>query len=133
MPIADEEVKQWPAKIMIGTKNAFDHDSFYTYQKMRIGDETVYVCDKGSEWNHNGEVLMLRCERSQDGTEIWTAYDTCEYQDMVKCRQPVFRCVGANITEAGWHVWQTNQKADQHNNGQSVQWKGKLWAETRVF
>ena len=134
MAISDEEVKKWPAKIMIGTEKAFKNNYFYEYEKKKIGQETVYVCSKGSEWSRVNELLVLRCERSQDGTIIWTAYDSSEAQGgrTVLCRQAVFRCVGANITEASFYTWQTNYNADKLNPGVSTNWQGNLLAETRV-
>ena len=37
-----------------------------------------------------------------------------------------------DITQAGWHKWQTNYAADPNDAGLAVDWQGALWAETRV-
>ena len=37
-----------------------------------------------------------------------------------------------DITQPGWHSWQTNYAADPNGAGLAVDWQGALWAETRV-
>ena len=59
-----------PDNIIIGTDKAFRGDNAYSYEKTQIGDETIYVCNKGSQWARQGEVLVLRRK-----TGIWTAFD----------------------------------------------------------
>ena len=50
----------------------------------------------------------------------------------LQCRQPVFRCVATDITQPGWHKWETNDAASPNGDGLSVDWQGELLAETRV-
>ena len=118
-----------PERLTIGTKKAFEKNYAFPYEKQQIGLETVYVCNKGSEWARSNEVLVLRCEMG-----IWTAFDSATSADglTLQCRQAVFRCLSTDITEPGWHKWETNVVADPHEAGLSVDWHGALWAETRV-
>ena len=75
------------------------------------------------------EVLVLRC---QSGT--WTAFDSAVSANglTLRCRQPVFRCLATDITQPGWHTWQTNYAASPNDAGVEVDWEGALPAETRV-
>ena len=50
----------------------------------------------------------------------------------LQCRQPVFRCLAADITQPGWHTWETNYDANPNDAGLVVDWQGELWAQTRV-
>ena len=120
---------QMPERLTIGTKKAFQKNYPFPYQKKQIGSETIYVCTKGSEWARPNEVLVLRCERG-----MWTAFDSAVSADGVtlQCRQPVFRCLATDITQPGWHQWQTNYAASPTDACLSVDWQGALWAETRV-
>ena len=52
--------------------------------------------------------------------------------ETLQLRQPVFRCLATNITQPGWHNWQTNYAASPNNAGLAVDWHGALCAETRV-
>ena len=101
----------------------------FPYEKRQIGAETIYVCSKGSEWARTNEVLVLRCV-----TGIWTAFDSDVSADglTLQCRQAVFRCLATDITQPGWHNWQTNYAASPNNAGLAVDWHGALCAETRV-
>ena len=68
---------QMPERLTIGTKKAFQKNYPFPYQKKQIGSETIYVCTKGSEWARTNEVLVLRCNTTQDGSQgTWTAYDS---------------------------------------------------------
>ena len=118
-----------PEHLTIGTEKAFKNGYAFPYEKTQIGSETVYVCNKGSEWARSDEVLVLRCE---GGT--WTAYDGAVSADgsTLQCRQAVFRCLATDITLPKWHKWQINVAADAIESGHSVNWQGALWAETRV-
>ena len=118
-----------PEHLTIGTKKAFKNGYAFPYEKKKIGSETVYVCNKGSEWARSDEVLVLRCE---GGT--WTAYDSAVSADgsTLQCRQPIIRCLATDITQPGMHKWQGNVAADYNEAGRSVDWQGTLWAETRV-
>ena len=120
---------QWPQKLCIGTCKAFEGGYAYAYEKKELGTETIYVCTKGSEWARNEEFLVLRCEGG-----IWTAYDAAFGPDGVtaQCRQPVFRCVATDITQPGWHKWETNRVASSANTVGDFEWRGALHAETRV-
>ena len=120
---------QKPEHLTIGTQKAFENNYPFPYEKKQIGSETIYVCTKGSEWARGNEVLVLRCEG-----ETWTAFDSAVSADglTLQCRQPVFRCLATDITQPGWHNWQTNYAADPNNAGLAVDWQGALWAETRV-
>ena len=115
--------------LTIGTKKAFDNDYPFPYEKRQIAGETIYVCNKGSDWSRRNEVLLLRCE---EGT--WIAYDGAISADLKKklCRQPVFRCLATDITQPGWHEWQMNYNAGPDDAGLAADWQGALWAETRV-
>ena len=120
---------QMPERLTIGTKKAFEKNYPFPYEMKQIGSETIYVCTKGSEWARRNEVLVLRCE-----TGTWTAFDSAVSADglTLQCRQPVFRCLATDITQPGWHKWQTNHAACPNDAGLAVDWHGALWAETRV-
>ena len=49
-----------------------------------------------------------------------------------ECRQPVFRSLGTDITQPGWHNWQTNRAANANDTSLAVGWEGALRAQTRV-
>ena len=121
--------RQMPERLTIGTKKAFEKNYPFPYEKKQIGSETIYVCTKGSEWARTNEVLVLRCV-----TGTWTAFDSAVSADglTLQCRQPVFRCLATDITQPGWHNWQTNHAASPNDAGLAVDWHGALWAETRV-
>ena len=122
--------QQMPERLTIGTKKAFEKNYAFPYEKKQIGSETIYVCNKGSDWARSNEVLVLRCE---NGT--WTAFDSALNADglTLQCRQAVFRCIATDITKPGWYEWQTNLAADANNQaGLEVDWHGLLWAETRL-
>ena len=120
---------QLPEHLTIGAKKAYQNNYAFPYQKMEIDSQIVYVCEKGSEWCRKGEVLVLR---NNNGT--WTAYDAAFNADgtTMVVRQPVFRCSTPDITQPGWHKWQTNYNANDHETGLAVDWQGELKAETRV-
>ena len=124
-----ELATQLPQHLTIGTRKAFENNYPFAYEKRQIGSERIYVCTKGSEWARTDEVLVLRCE-----TGIWTAFDSAVSADgtTLQCRQPIFRCSATDVTQAGWHQWQTNYAASSDNAGLAVDWQGALWAETRV-
>ena len=121
--------EQMPKRLIIGTQEAFERENAFPYERKEIGSETIYVCTKGSDWARSNEVLVLRCE---NGT--WTAFDGGVNADglTLQCRQPVFRCLATDITQPGWHKWQTNYTASPNDAGLAVDWQGALWAETRV-
>ena len=118
-----------PERLTIGTQKAFEKNYPFPYEKKQIGSETIYVCNKGSDWARSNEVLVLRCE---NGT--WTAFDGGVNADglTLQCRQAVFRCPVTDITQPGWHKWQTNNAASPNDAGLAADWQGALWAETRV-
>ena len=118
-----------PERLIIGTQEAFERDDAFPYEKKQIGSETIYVCNKGSDWARSNEVLVLRCE---NGT--WTAFDGCLSADgsTLLCLQPVFRCLATDITQPGWHEWHINYAASPNDAGLAVDWQGALSAETRV-
>ena len=118
-----------PERLTIGTKKAFEKNYAFPYEKKQIGSETIYVCNKGSDWARSNEVLVLRRE---NGT--WTAFDGAVNADglTLQCRQAVFRCPATDITQPGWHKWQTNNAASPNDAGLAADWQGALWAETRV-
>ena len=121
--------QQMPERLTIGTRKAFEKNYPFAYEKKHMGSETIYVCTKGSEWARTNEVLVLRCV-----TGTWTAFDSAVSADglTLQCRQPVFRCLATDITQPGWHNWQTNHAASPNDAGLAVDWHGALWAETRV-
>ena len=118
-----------PDRLTIGTKNAFEKNYPFPYEKKQIGSETIYVCTKGSEWARSNEVLVLRCEG-----ETWTAFDSAVSADglTLQCRQPVFRCLATDITQPGLHTWETNYAASPDSASFELDWQGALCAETRV-
>ena len=63
----------------------------------------------------------------------WTAFDSAVSANgsTLQCRQPVF-LAETDITQPGWHTWETNYAADPNDAGLEVDWQGELWAETRV-
>ena len=117
-----------PERLIIGTKKAFEKNYPFPYEKQEIGSETIYVCTKGSQWARSNEVLVLRWEM---GT--WTAFDSAlvgEQGLTLHCRQPVFRCVGKNITQPGWYTWESNWLVSPQGDGIASDWHGGLQAET---
>ena len=123
-------MEEWPRTLRIGTKSAFRNGDEFTYEKVEIDGETVYVCDKGSQHARPDEVLVLRLEM---GT--WTAYDTALVgvgQKTYQCRQAVFRCKNNNITKAGWYPWESNWCISKTGDGFAEEWHPGLEAETRV-
>ena len=120
---------QMPERLTIGTKKAFEKNDPFPYEKKQIGSETIYVCTKGGEWTRTNEVLVLRCL-----TGTWTAFDSAVSADglTLQCRQPVFRCLATDITQPGWHKWETNYNANPNGAGLAVDWQGTLCAETRL-
>ena len=128
--------QQMPEQFTIGTKKAFENNQPYTYKRAQIGSETIYVCTQGSDGARKDEGLVLRCETNHDGSSgTWTAFDSSVNKNgtRLQCRQPVFRCLATDITQPGWHEWQTNWAANVTDPGSSSEeWQGGLWAETRV-
>ena len=124
----------FPTQIQIGTRKAFENDYSYSYTKMYIGGQWVYVCERGSDRSRDNEHLMLRYEEKTDGSTIWTAYDT--YLDgssnKVEARQAVFRCLNENILDPGWHTWEINYRANENSFDGHINWQGKLVCETKV-
>ena len=127
--------EEMPERLIIGTRKAFEKSYPFVYEKKEIGSETIYVCTKGSQWARTSEVLVLRCVTKQDGSPgTWTAFDSAISADgsTLQRRQPVFRCLATDITQPGWHKWETNYAANPNDGGLAVDWQGALWAETRV-
>ena len=124
-----------PEHLTIGTKKAFENNYAFPYEKTQIDSETIYVCTKGSQWARTSEVLVLRCVTKQDGSPgTWIAFVSAASADgsTFQCRQPVFRCLATDITQPGWHTWETNYSANANEACMEVDWQGELWAETRV-
>ena len=124
-----------PERLTIGTRKAFEKIYPFPYVEKQIGSETVYVASKGSPWARPSEFLVLRCVMEQDGSSgTWTAWDSAVSANglTLQCRQPVFRCLATDITQPGWHNWQTKHVASPDDAGLAVYWQGVLWAETRV-
>ena len=122
-------VKKQPECFTIGTQKAFQKNRACSYEQRIIDAETIYVCNQRSRWALADEFLVLRCEHG-----IWTAYDSALSADksILQCRQAVFRCRTTNITQEGWHEWETNADADSRGAGVAPNWQGGLLAETRV-
>ena len=123
-----------PEHLTITTREASMYNYPFQYKKTQIGSETVYVASKGSPWARPSEFLVLRCVMEQDGSSgTWIAWDSAVLVNgsTLQCREPVFRCLATDITQPGWHAWQTNQHAHQEGGSLSVNWQGELWAETR--
>ena len=118
-----------PEHLTIGTAKAFERNYPFPYERRHIGSATIYVCTKGNEWARTHEVLVLR---SVAGT--CTACDSAVTADglALQCRQPVFCCLATDITQPGWHNWQTNHVASPSGAGLAANWQGALWVETRV-
>ena len=104
-------------ELTIGTRKTFQNNYAFPYKKQQIGSETVYVCNKGSQWARLGEVLVLRCHG-----ETWTAFDGAVSADgtTLQLRQPVFCCLADDIAQPGAHNWETNYAADPSGTGLSV-------------
>ena len=127
--------QQLPDHLTIGTKNAFERNIAFPYKKKQIGEETIYLCNKGSDWARADEVLVLRCETNEDsGRRTWTAFDSVVTADgsTLSCRQAVFRCSETDITQPGWHDWETNYAATSDEEGRPDDWHGTVRAETRL-
>ena len=86
VPAGSEEM---PEHLTIGTTRAFENNAAYPYERQQIGEETIYVCSKGSEKARADEILVLRLEEG-----IWTAYDSNvnSREETLICRQAVFQC-----------------------------------------
>ena len=90
--LASQVAIPMPQHITIGTAKAFENNRPFNYTKRQVRDETIdetiYVCDKGSEWSRAHEYLVLRREAG-----IWTAYDSAVSPDggYLHCRHAVFR------------------------------------------
>ena len=126
---------QMPDTFQIGTQTAFQNNSAFLYTKKQAGSEILYICGNGSKWARANEQLVLRYVEGPEGTKMtWTAYDSDVNQDgtTLQCRQAVFRCIEDDITQPGWHVWETNYAADRNGDGLNCDWQGQLWAETKV-
>ena len=126
--VPDDEGDHMPQRFTIGTQAAFNNNDAYLYEKQELASETIYVCEKGSNYKREGEKLVLRREG-----DTWTAYD-CVFSDdgkIQKWRQAVFRCKGDNITKPGSYVWETNSNADPGNESSEEKWGGHLLAETK--
>ena len=121
--------QQMPQQLTIGTQKAFKNKYAYAYEKRQMESETVYVCNKGSEWACPNEVLVLRYVGG-----IWIAYDSSLSPDGLprQYRQPVFRCFATDITQPGPYKWEINHAASLTNVSSAENWHGDLWAETRV-
>ena len=115
--------------LTIGTTKALEKNYPFPYERKHICSETTYVCTKGSDWARTSEVWVLRCV-----TGTWTAFDSAVSADgsTLQCRQPVFRCLATDITQPGWHKWETNYAANPNEAGLAVDWQGGIWAITRV-
>ena len=135
----EEDAQEWPYKITIGTRRAYEKNYFWLYERMTVNGEQCYVADKGSDYSRGSELMVLRreCFRGDDGEMIiWTAYDAFRNPDRsVTLRQAVFRAINQHIQQPGWYQWQQNGQAAPHNNGQPDAWdeKFKLRCETKVI
>ena len=49
-----------PLNFAIGAKKAFERNYAFPYTRRTIKDETIYVCNKGSEYARADEFLVLR-------------------------------------------------------------------------
>ena len=119
--VPDDEGDHMPQRFTIGTQAAFDNNEAYSYEKQELESETIYVCDKGSKYAREGELLVLRREGN-----IWTAFD-CVFSGDGKIRQwrqPVFRSKGDNITKPGSHMWEINFNACPGNDSSEEKWGG---------
>ena len=116
-----------PESFSIGTKRAYAQGYEYPYKKTKIGEETFYVCKKGSDAAQKGEALVLR--RDADG---WTAYDSSVTGSDLTCRQKVFRSDDPYIYKEGEHVWQMNKSVSTTDNVDEPEWFGSLWRRTTM-
>ena len=129
MLLSDDEGDLMPQHFSIGTLKAFDNKKAYSYEKKQLESETIYVCDKGSRYARENEVLVLRRKNN-----IWTAFDCLLSGDgkIRHQRQPVFRSHdGDDITLQGSHNWQMNDAASAGNDDSEEEWGDFLSAETR--
>ena len=120
----EKEPEEFPESFSIGTKRAYERGYEYPYKRQKIKEETVYVCDKGSDNAQPGEVLVLRREKKE-----WIAYDSSVSDNELTCRQQVFRSRDADITKEGEHTWQMNKS---RITGDEPIWFGALNCRTKV-
>ena len=120
---------QLPEHFTIGTEKAFDNKLHYDNKKGQIRSETVYVCNKGSDWARKNELLVLLHRQG-----CWTALDSAVSADgsTLQCRQPVFRSFAEDITKPGVHKWQANAAASSIHTCLQPDWQNEFLAETRV-
>ena len=122
--------EEMPDRLTIGTDKAFARGHAFSGEKKQIGSETIYICSKGSQWARPSEVLVLR---RVDGT--WFTFDSAfnAQGSRLHCRHAVFRCIGTDITQKGWHKWEINHAASRFNHaGLDFDWDVGVSAETRV-
>ena len=122
---SEKQPEEWPESFSIGTETAYERGYAYPYKRQKIKEETVYVCDKGSDNAQHGEVLVLRREK-----EEWIAYDSLVSENELTCRQQVFRSRDADITKEGEHTWQMNKS---RITGDEPIWFGALNCRTKVL
>ena len=61
---SEKQPEELPESFSIGTERAYERGYAYPYKRQKIKEETVYVCDKGSDNAQPGEVLVLRREKN---------------------------------------------------------------------
>ena len=123
--LSDDEGGHMPQHFSIGTRKAIANNDAYSYEKKHLEAETIYVCDKGSRYARENEVLVLRRKNN-----IWTAFDCLLSGDgkIRHQRQPVFRSHdGDDITLQGSHNWQMNDAASVGNDDSEEEWGGTFF------
>ena len=116
----EDESGSMPDQLFIGTQKDIHTSNAYVYTKQVIGSDTIYLCDKGSQYSRPGEILLLRKE--DDGS--WVAWDSdlTANKKTILCRQAVFRCWAPNVTKPGGYTWETNAAASNTNFGYICDW-----------
>ena len=114
-----------PERLIIGTQEAFERNYAFPYEKKQIGSETIYVCNKGSDWARKNELLVLLHRQG-----CWTALDSAVSADgsTLQCRQPVFRSFAEDITKPGVYKWQANAAASSIHTCLQPDWQNDFFA-----
>ena len=126
LAVPDDE--DMPESFTTGTQKAFKWNTAFSYERVIICGEIMYLCSRGSDWSRPDEYLILRREGKD-----WIAYDsgTIQQGETPVCRSPVFRSRGRNITQPGLHEWEINHCASPSDNGLMQEWHRGLMQVTR--
>lgn len=127
--MATKTIADGPGAIEIGTRRVFQNDMQYKYTKIKVGDETCYMCSTPTETGKAGEFLILRYEAPN-----YVAYEGCSGQDgMLQMRQPCFKSDEV-VWEAGDHGWYINEsRSTTATEDTPVVWSAeKMYCATKI-